>query len=177
METSTVKHRRQLSLFRINHIFISPSLLLVLVIAFSCFLGGCASTKGKAAAFTPVAFESSKTVIYVYRKSRFVGAANTAEIFINNQYVGKLVNGSYCTHVTEPGRIEIKTLEKVPPIFVMASIISKLLGKQPLIDFTADPGQEYFLEFNVAGYKIKQVSKDKALGIMNGLKPAKLRAE
>ena len=122
-------------------------------------------------------FESSKAVIYVYRKSRFVGAANTAEIFINNQYAGKLANGSYCTHVTEPGRIEIKALQKVPTIFVAAAIISKLVGKQPLIEFTADPGREYFLEFNVAGYKVKQVSKDEALGVMNGLTPAKSGAE
>lgn len=172
-----MKHRRQLALFQLNRIFISPSLLLALVIASSCLLSGCASTKETTAVFTPVTFESSKAVIYVYRKSRFVGAANTAEIFINNHYAGKLVNGSYCTYVTEPGRIEIKALQKVPIIFVAAALISKLAGKQPLIEFTADLGREYFLEFNVAGYKVKQVSKDKALGMMNGLEPAKSRAE
>ncbi len=172
-----MKHRRQLSSFQINRFFISLSLLLVLIIAASCFLGGCASTKETTAAFTPMTFESSKAVIYVYRKSRFVGAANKAEIFINNHHAGQLVNGSYCTHVTDPGLIEIKALQKVPQIFIMAAIISKLIGKQPLIEFTADPGREYFLEFNVAGYKVKQVSKDKALGMMNGLKPAKSRAE
>ena len=172
-----MKRRGQSSLFQMRRIFISPSLLLVLVIASSCLLCGCASTKEATAIFTPVTFESSKTVIYIYRKSRFVGAANTAEIFINNHYAGKLVNGSYCTYVTEPGRIEIKALQKVPTIFVAAAIISKLVGKQPLVEFAAEPGREYFLEFNVAGYKVKQVPKDKALGLMNGLKPAKLRAE
>ena len=116
-------------------------------------------------------------IFQIYRESRFVGAANTAEIFINNQHVCRLVNGSYCTHVTEPGPIEIKALQKVPPIFVLADIISRLLGKQPLIEFTADPGREYFLEFNVAGYKVKQVSKDKALGMMNGLETAKSHSE
>jgi hypothetical protein len=65
-----------------------------------------------------------------------------AEIFFNNQYAGKLVN-----------------------------------GKQPLIEFTANPGRQYFLEFNVAGYKVKQVSKDKALGMMNGLKPVESHGE
>lgn len=58
-----------------------------------------------------------------------------------------------------------------------AAVISKLAGQEPLIEFTADPGREYFLKFNVAGYKVKQVSKDKAIGLMNGLKPAKSRAE
>ena len=72
---------------------------------------------------------------------------------------------------------EIKALQKVPIIFVAAALISKLIGKQPLIEFTADLGREYFLEFNVAGYKVKQVSKDKALGMMNGLEPAKSGAE
>jgi hypothetical protein len=172
-----MKQRGPLSLFQMNRIFISPSLLLVLVIVSSCLSGGCASTNEATAIFTPATFESSKTVIYIYRKSRFVGAANTAEIFINNQYAGKLVNGSYCTYVTEPGHVEIKALQKVPPILVAAAIISKLIGKQPLIEFTADPGREYFLEFNVAGYKVKQVPKDKALGLMNGLKPAKSSAE
>ncbi|MBT8352528.1 MAG: DUF2846 domain-containing protein [Deltaproteobacteria bacterium] len=172
-----MKYRRQLSLFQMNRFFISPSLLLALVIGSFCFLGGCASNKGTASAFTPVAFESSKAAIYVYRKSRFVGAANTAEIFSNNHHAGQLVSGSYCTHITEPGRIEIKAAEKLPAVFVLVHIISKLAGKQPLIEFMAYPGREYFLEFNVAGYKVKQVSKDKALGIMNGLKLAKPRAE
>jgi Protein of unknown function (DUF2846) len=172
-----MKHRSHLLLFQMGRIFITSSLLFVLVVVSLFFFSGCASTKGTTAAFTPVTFEPNKAVIYIYRKSRFVGAANTAEIFINNQHAGRLVNGSYCTYVTEPGRIEIKALQKVPPIFVLADIISKLIGKQPLIEFTADPGREYFLEFNVAGYKVKQVSKDKALGIMNGLKQAKSSAE
>jgi len=172
-----MKHRRQLSLFLLNRFFISPSLLLALVIGSFCFLGGCASNKGTTSALTPMTFESSKAAIYVYRKSRFVGAANTAEIFINNHHAGQLVSGSYCTHITEPGRIEIKAAEKLPAIFVLPHIISKLAGKQPLFEFTADPGREYFLEFNVAGYKVKQVSKDKALGMMSGLKLAKPRAE
>ena len=172
-----MKHRRPLSLFLLNRFFISPFLLLALIIGSFCFLGGCASTKQTTSALTPVTFESSKAAIYLYRKSRFVGAANTAEIFINNQHAGQLVSGSYCIHITEPGRIEIKAAEKLPVIFVLAHIITKLAGKQPIFEFTADPGREYFLEFNVAGYKVKQVSKDKALGMMNGLKPAKSRAE
>ena len=168
---------RRSSFFQMNRIFISPSLLFVLIVTSSCFLGGCASTKGTAAAFTPVTFEPSQAVVYVIRKSRFVGAANTAEIFINSQYAGQLVSGSYCTYITEPGPIEIKALQKLPPIFVLANIIGKLSGKQPLIEFTAEPGKEYFLEFNVAGYKVKQISKDVALGMMGGLKPAKTREE
>jgi hypothetical protein len=169
-----MKHRRLSLWLQMSRFFTSPSLYLVLLIAFSCFLGGCASTQKTTAAFTPVTFESSKAVIYIYRKSRFVGAANNAEIYINEQHVGKLVNGSYCTHVTDPGPIEIKALENVT---ISLNIISRLLGKQPLIEFTADPGREYFLEFNVAGYKVKQVAKDKALGVMKGLKPAKSSAE
>ena len=169
-----MKHRRPFSLFQMNRSIMPGSLLLVLFIASLFFLGGCASTRETTAAFTPVTFDSSKAIIYIYRKSRFVGAANTAEIFINNQNAGQLVNGSYCTYVTKPGRIEIKAIERVSISF---NLIGKLLGKQPLIEFTADPGQEYSLEFNVAGYKVKQVSKDKALGMMSGLKPAKSSAD
>ncbi|MEJ2640738.1 MAG: DUF2846 domain-containing protein [Desulfosarcinaceae bacterium] len=169
-----MQHHRQVFSFQLNRMFISPALLLALVIAASCLSGGCASTKETTAAFTPVTFESSKAIIYLYRKSRFVGAANTAEIFINEQNVCKLANGSYCAYVTEPGRIEIKALEKVS---ISLNLIGKLLGKQPLIEFTAEPGREYFLEFNVAGYKVKQVSKETALGLMNGLTPAKSSAE
>ena len=172
-----MKHRRLSTSFQMNRILISPSLLLLLIIASSCYLGGCASTKGTTAVFTPMTFESSKAVIYVYRESRFVGAVNKAEIFINNQYAGQLVNGSYCAYVTDPGPIEIKALQKLPPIFVLANIIGKLVGEQSLIEFTAESGRDYFLEFNVAGYKVNQVSKDKALGKMNGLKPAESRVE
>ncbi len=172
-----MRHRRPLSFFQMDRLFIFLSLPLALVMAVSFFLGGCASTKETTAVFTPVTFEPAKAVVYIYRKSRFVGAVNTAEIFINNQHAGKLVNGSYCTHIAEPGRIEIKALEKVPAVFVLAAVISKLAGKQPIYGFTAEPGQEYFLEFNVAGYKVKQVSKDKALGMMGGLEPAKVQAD
>ena len=176
-ETSTLNHRRQLSSLKISRIFCSPYRFLVLIMAFSLFLGGCASSKEMAPAFTPITFDPSNAVVYIYRKSRFVGAANTAEIFINNQHAGQLVNGSYCAYVTDPGLVEIKTLEKIPIVPLPLYIISKLSGIQPLIKFSADPGQEYFLEFNVAGYKVKQVAKDKALGMMSGLKPAKSSAD
>ena len=86
-----MKHLRQLSLFEMTRFFISSSLLLVIFITSLFFLGGCASTKETTEAFPPVAFDSSNAVIYIYRKSRFVGAANTAVIFINNQNAGRLV--------------------------------------------------------------------------------------
>ena len=169
-----MEHRRQLSFFQMNRIIISPFLLLVLVVTASCFIGGCASTKGTPTAFTPVTFDPSKAIIYIYRKSRFVGAVNTAVIFINNQNAGRLSNGSYFTYVTEPGPIEIKALQKVS---ISLDLLGKLLGKQPIYDFTADPGREYFLEFNVAGYKVKEVPKETALGIMGDLKPAEIRTD
>ena len=77
----------------------------------------------------------------------------------------------------DPGPIEIKALQKVPAIFVAAAIISQLSGKQPLFDFTAEPGREYFLEFNVAGYKVKEVPKADGLGMMAGLAPAEVYTE
>jgi hypothetical protein len=98
-------------------------------------------------------------------------------IFINNQYVGQLINGSYCTLVTDPGPIEIKALEKIPAVLVLRSLLSKLAGKQPLFEFSAEPGQVYFLEFNVAGYKVKRVLKDKAVVKMSGLPPAKFSSD
>ena len=168
-----MKHCRQSSSFLMHRIYFSPQLLLVLTIVTIFYLGGCASTNEMTVPFTPMTVEPSKTAIYIYRESRFVGAINNAEIFINNQYAGQLVNGSFCTHVSEPGPIKIKALEKIPPILVLRSILSKLAGKQPLFEFTAEPGQVYFLEFNVAGYKVKQVLKDKALAKMGGLQPAK----
>jgi Protein of unknown function (DUF2846) len=161
---------------RVSVSIVTPVLLTLMVVA-SIYLAGCAATPESTAPFTPMKFESSKSRIYLYRKSRFVGAVNKAEIFINNQYAGQLVNGSYCTLVTDPGTIEIKALEKLPAIFVLRHIISKLAGKQPLIDFTAEPGREYYLEFNVAGYKVKQVSKDQALALMDALKPAEILTE
>ena len=167
-----MKHRRQ-SL----PLLLRPALLLVLTIVAPLFLGGCASTKETMAPFTPMVVESAKTVIYVYRESRFVGAINKAEVFINNQYAGQLINGSYCTLVTDPGRIEIKALEKIPPILVLRSLLGKLAGKQPLFEFTAEPNRDYFLEFNVAGYKVKEVVKDKAVVKMSGLQPAKFSAD
>ena len=172
-----MKHRRQSLPFLLDRIFFSPALLLVLTIVTTLYLGGCASTKETIVPFTPTIVESSKTVIYVYRESRFVGAINKAEIFINNQYAGQLINGSYCTLVTDPGPIEIKALEKIPAILVLRSILSKLAGKQPLFEFTAEPDRDYFLEFNVAGYKVKEVLKDKAVVKMSGLQHAKFSAD
>ncbi|PUB82492.1 MAG: hypothetical protein B6D78_15750 [gamma proteobacterium symbiont of Ctena orbiculata] len=168
-----MKYRRQSLPLLLDRISLSPALLLVLTIVTTLHLGGCASTKEAAVPFTPTIIEPSKTVIYVYRESRFVGAVNKAEIFINNQYAGQLINGSYCTFVTDPGPIEIKALEKIPEIMILRSMLSKLAGKQPLFEFTAEPDRDYFLEFNVAGYKVKEVLEDKAVVKMGGLQPAK----
>ncbi len=148
-------------------------LLLAFIIGVIMMAGGCASTKQSTIQFSPMRVESGKTLIYLYRESRFVGAINKAEIFFNNQYAGQLDNGSYCTYVTDPGPIEIKALEKIPAILVLRSLLSKLAGKQPIFEFTAEPDQYYFLEFNVAGYKVKQVSKDEALAKMGTLEAAK----
>ncbi len=152
-------------------------LFLLLTIATTIHLGGCASTEEAAVPFTPMTVEPSKSVIYIYRESRFVGAVNKAEIFINNQYAGQLADGSFCTYVTDPGPIEIKALEKIPPILFLRSMLGKLAGKQPLFAFRAEPDRDYFLEFNVAGYKVKEVLKDKALVKMSGLEPAKFSAD
>ncbi|MCU7813888.1 MAG: DUF2846 domain-containing protein [Candidatus Thiodiazotropha sp. (ex Rostrolucina anterorostrata)] len=161
-----MKHCRQSLSCLLHRIYFSPPLLLILTIVTEA-----------AIPFTPMTVEPSKTVIYIYRESRFVGAINKAEIFINDQYAGQLVDGSFCTHVSDPGLIKIKALEKIPPILVLRSILSKLAGKQPLFEFTAEPDQDYFLEFNVAGYKVKQVLKDKALAKMSGLQPAKFNSD
>ncbi len=152
-------------------------ILLLLFITTTIQLGGCASTENATVPFAPMTVEPSRSVIYIYRESRFVGAINDAEIFINNQYAGQLANGSYCTFVTDPGPIEIKALEKIPSILFLRSMLAKLAGKQPLFAFTAEPDRDYYLEFNVAGYKVKQVLKDKALDNMSGLEPAKFSAD
>ncbi|MES9944430.1 MAG: DUF2846 domain-containing protein [Candidatus Thiodiazotropha sp.] len=172
-----MKHRRRSLPFLLGRIYLSPTLLLFFIIVTTFYLGGCSSTKETTVPFTPAIVEPSKSVIYLYRESRFVGAVNKAEIFINNQYAGQLVNGSYCTLVTDPGPIEIKALEKIPEIMVLRSMLSKLAGKQPLFEFTAEPDQDYFLEFNVAGYKVKEVLEEKAVVKMGGLQPAKFSAD
>lgn len=167
-----MRHLRRSLPSLLDRISFPVKLLMVFVLVSAISLSGCASTQEAVVPFTTAAVAPAKTAIYLYRKSRFVGAINKAEIFINNQYAGQLVNGSYCTLVTDPGRVEIKALEKIPAILVLRSVISKLAGKQPLYAFTAEPGREYFLEFNVAGYKVKAVSKEDASVNMSGLPPA-----
>lgn len=151
----------------------STALFLAIGIAITLTISGCASTEEAATPFTPIRVAPSKSLIYLYRTNRFVGAVNKAEIFINNQYVGQLDNGAYCTFTADPGSIEIKALEKIPEIFVLRSALSKIAGKQPIFEFVAEPDRDYYLEFNVAGYKVKPVPKDKALIKMSGLPPAK----
>jgi hypothetical protein len=166
-------HRNKSSLFLANLIYHSPVHYFSLIIIAALSIGGCASTQETATPFTPMAVEPSKSLIYLYRVNRFVGAVNKAEIFINNQYVGQLDNGAYCTLSSEPGPVKIKALEKIPEIFVLRSALSKIAGKQPIFEFVAVPDREYYLEFNVAGYKVKQVPKGEALTKMSGLPPAK----
>jgi hypothetical protein len=168
-----MKHRNESSSFLANLIYHSPAYYFSFIIVIALSIGGCASTPETATPFTPMAVEPSKSLIYLYRINRFVGAVNKAEIFINNQYVGQLDNGAYCTLTSDPGPVEIKALEKIPEIFVLRSALSKIAGKQPIFEFVAVQDQEYYLEFNVAGYKVKQVAKGEALTKMSGLPPAK----
>jgi hypothetical protein len=165
------------SQFQINRFHFSSLLLLAISIPISLSIGGCASTNENITPFTPMEVTPNKSLIYLYRINRFVGAVNKAEIFINNQYVGQLDNGAYCTLTSDPGHIEIKALEKIPEIFVLRSALSKIAGKQPIYDFVAEAGRDYYLEFNVAGYKVKQVSKNEALAKMGGLPPAKFSTD
>jgi hypothetical protein len=172
-----MKHRNESSLFLTNIIYHSPAFYFSFIIGIALSIGGCSSTPETTTPFTPMAVEPSKSLIYLYRINRFVGAVNKAEIFINNQYVGQLDNGAYCTLSSDPGPVEIKALEKIPEIFVLRSALSKIAGKQPIFEFVAVPDQEYYLEFNVAGYKVKQVTKSEALSKMAGLPPAKFSTD
>jgi hypothetical protein len=138
---------------------------LIMFFAIAVF-SGCAAS---GANFTRLDTAPDKAVIYIYRKGSIVGAANSAELFINGQHIARLGNGGYCVHVADPGPIEIKALQKFIPVMLGANLISKLEGELPLHAFEALPGQEYFYQFKVTGYKLKPISKEVALEEMKGL--------
>jgi len=124
---------------------------------------GCASGPRFTAAPQPA---SGKALVYLYRKSSFVGGAGYDKIYANNDYLGDLYSGGYCTIEVPAGTNAFFIMPRaswIAPLYV--SLPTNLQNqKYEKLRFEAEAGKTYYVNVYVAftGHAMKLV--DETLG-------------
>ena len=114
--------------------------LLTLLLLTGCSAGG--------PPFQAPAAPQDKAVLWLFRPSTVVGAANTDYIAVNGKLAARLDVGEYTTVTVPPGPVVIKQ-KQVAPFFVVAiRVLQELGGFGEVLTFTAEPGRNYFIEFS-----------------------------
>jgi hypothetical protein len=87
-----------------------------------------------------------KALIYIYRVSHTLGAANAYEIFANGKPITRLGNGGYYDFVTAPGQIQFawRVHDAVSPL--MAMMVNSG-GPHPACTLDAEAGHTYYYIF------------------------------
>src|SRR6266849_1309481 len=116
-------------------------LLLGMLLIGMILFTGCATGP----AFTPVAsVPAGQSVIYVYRKGNFVGAATESHIFVNGKYLTKLQNSGYAPAFVPPGPVLFSTLRRINWGLPGMAALSLLEQKQnERLHFDAEAGKTY----------------------------------
>lgn len=108
------------------------------------FVGACASASGPK--FTPVAAQTDKAVIYIYRVGSIVGAANSWHLQANGKRVTKVTNGGYYVHYSRPGNVTFSA-ELQPGVGTL--LLAPLLPVEELITVPAKAGEIYYVRFKI----------------------------
>ena len=95
--------------------------------------------------FMPVTSIPGKSVVYIYRPSKFIASGNAFHIWVNQKHLTDLSSGGYFVYTTEPGEqcLEYKTA-KNPLNFGLITLLEK---KEELIKFNAEADTTYYLKF------------------------------
>jgi hypothetical protein len=137
-------------------------------------LHGCASAP-RFEGMTAV--PENKALLYIYRESEMLGAANSFEVFVNGKEIVRMTNGGYYVHTLEPGPVVISHRPGYSRIGlgVAATALGRAFEpeKKGLISFEAEPNGVYYVEWmmKVSGPKMETRDYEAAI---NSLKDCKL---
>jgi hypothetical protein len=130
---------------------------------------GCSATGVK---FSPTeTIEPGKSIVYIYRKKRMVGAANQPHVFLNGNHVSQLLNGGYSYSSVEPGDVVLCTLQRFNSALVGHALLSRLLDRETeRLRIRAGTGETYYVRFNVVGHRMVLVEKAEGRKDIEGLR-------
>jgi hypothetical protein len=128
-----------------------------LYIIASLLLTGCASGPKFTAAPAP---QPGNALIYVYRTSGMVGAANHPDIYVNGQFLAPLINGSYAVREVPQGTVVFHELYRHIRTGSLLDIIDALDKKHERLRLEVEAGKTYYVRWN---YDMKL--EDEATGI------------
>lgn len=107
------------------------------------FLSGCAFYPKRTSHYQSEEPKEGKAAVYIYRMPTSLDSLNpdVPRFFINEKKLGRLLTGGYYLEIVEPGEIEV-------------SYRNGLFGiafpwKANAMNFTAKPGQKYFIKFSL----------------------------
>ncbi len=118
--------------------------LLNLMVLLGCIvlLSSCASGPK----FVPVSdLKNDEALIYVYRTSRILGAANTWIVRANGEPIGEIASGTYCAFRTKPGSIAFSS--KLKTDFWNKPLWGDGEDKEYLLTVTPKAGETIYLEW------------------------------
>ncbi|CAA0103545.1 Uncharacterised protein [Zhongshania aliphaticivorans] len=153
---------------------------IIITILLSSFLSGCASTGKKFSSLEKA--QSDKSLIYVMRAWRLYRGAATLDVYINDEKIGNLPNGSFLP-------VEVEPSDGI--VTISASMSAKIIGwhhapmsieyqikENETKFFMLDSITNYFIpvsSFYVAGVDIDlfELGKEEALKVLPKLSLAK----
>ena len=121
------------------------------------------------------AVPENKALLYIYRESQMLGAADSFEVFVNGKEIVRMTNGGYYVHTLEPGPVVISHRPGYGAFGNAFVAMSRALEleKKGLISFNAEPNGVYYVEWKVEVSGPKMETRDYESAI-NSLKDCKL---
>ena len=115
-----------------------------------------------------------KALIYVFRPGRFFSAIRTFRISFNGVSTTDMNNGTYCTCMVEPGRLQL--VARVLPGPLMGPLMYAIMKPSELA-LDAKKGETYFIDVQIAGSggpNLVLASENAAKTGIKGTKPSTL---
>jgi hypothetical protein len=127
-------------------------------------LTGCASGPRFTAAPAPA---PDKALVYVYRKSSFVGSAGYDKLYINGHFVARIYTGGYVPYEVSPGTVSFALNPKaeiIPGDVLVAALSNLDQTKYEKLRIEAEAGKTYYVNLytQFIGHGMKLV--DEAIG-------------
>lgn len=122
--------------------------LFALILLAACSAGG--------PPFKAPAAPADKAVIWLFRPSSVVGAANTDFVGMNGRLIARLNNGDYLPIEVEPGTVTLQHAQDTQMLFV---------GIVDALTLQVEGGRNYYVEFSQA----EQVTAERAASRIGGM--------
>ena len=157
----------------------SPRAKMLLVIALALNVWSCPA----GSAFDPSPPPSSdEAIVYLYRKSRILGAADRLGIVVNGKSIATLGNGEYTSTRVGAGKIAIDRRWTSRTFLVVTTVTPerktvtrtnrsvdvmyeepRAVARVPTFEMTVSAGGTYYVEWTFSGLMIRSASEAKAV--------------